>query len=216
MPINNFIINKQYVLLRTQTKIKRTERHTSLPSYCHTAYRNCRHNRIAACRRTLVRLMCTTGNGNARNCRVMPPACSKPRHLSRKLTSCLTQISLALSLSISLSLSLSLSHTHTHTNLLTCCLQRQQWGLGNKALKTIYEGAVVLILTYGAPIWVEAIRKNKNLAKYKRIQRLLNIKIAKAYRTISYDASCVIAGVRPIKITLEQRFKRVWQQKLSI
>jgi len=115
MPINNFIINKQYVLLRTQTKIKRTERHTSLPSYCHTAYRNCRHNRIAACRRTLVRLMCTTGNGNARNCRVMPPACSKPRHLSRKLTSCLTQISLALSLSISLSLSLSLSHTHTQT-----------------------------------------------------------------------------------------------------
>jgi len=27
-----------------------------------------------------------------------------------------------------------------------------QWGLGHKALKTIYEGAVVPILTYGAPI----------------------------------------------------------------
>ena len=74
-----------------------------------------------------------------------------------------------------------------------------------QAIKTIYEGAVVPILTHGAPIWVEAIRKNKNLAKYKRIQRLLNIKIAKAYRTISYDASCVIAGVRHIKITLEQK-----------
>ena len=55
-----------------------------------------------------------------------------------------------------------------------------QWGLGHKALKTIYERAVVPILTYGASMWVEAIRKNKNLAKYKRIQRLLNIKIAKA------------------------------------
>ena len=73
-----------------------------------------------------------------------------------------------------------------------------QWGLGHKALKTIYEGAVVPLLTYGAPIWIEAIWKNKNLTKYKRIQRLMNIKIAKAYRTISYDASCVIAGVRPI------------------
>jgi hypothetical protein len=45
-----------------------------------------------------------------------------------------------------------------------------QWGLGHKALKTIYEGAVVPILTYGSPIWVEAIRKNRNLTKYKRIQ----------------------------------------------
>jgi hypothetical protein len=79
-----------------------------------------------------------------------------------------------------------------------------QWGLGHKALKTIYEGAVVPILTYGAPIGLEAIRKNRNLMKYKRMQRLINIKIAKAYRTISYDASCVIAGVRPIQIIIEQ------------
>ena len=38
----------------------------------------------------------------------------------------------------------------------------------------------VPLLMYGAPIWIEAIRKNKNLTKYKRIQRLMNIKIAKA------------------------------------
>jgi hypothetical protein len=77
-----------------------------------------------------------------------------------------------------------------------------QWGLGHKALKTIYEGAVVPILTYGAPIWIEAMRKNRNLTKYIRIRRLINIKIAKAYLAISYDASCVIAGVRPIQITI--------------
>ena len=52
-----------------------------------------------------------------------------------------------------------------------------QWGLGHKALKTIYEGAVVLILTYRAPIWVEAIRKTKNLTKYKRIKILMNINL---------------------------------------
>ena len=45
------------------------------------------------------------------------------------------------------------------------------WGLGHNALKTIYGGTVVSILTFGAPICVEAIRKNKHLAKYKRIQR---------------------------------------------
>ena len=36
-----------------------------------------------------------------------------------------------------------------------------QWGLGHKALKTIYVVAVDPILTYGAPIWVETIWKNK-------------------------------------------------------
>ena len=46
-----------------------------------------------------------------------------------------------------------------------------QWGLGHKALKTIYEGAIVPILTYGAPIWVETIQKNKNVTKYRRIHR---------------------------------------------
>jgi len=60
------------------------------------------------------------------------------------------------------------------------------------------------------------IRKNKNLAKYKRIQRLLNIKIAKAYRTISYDASCVIAGVRPIKITIEEKVQTYMATKINI
>jgi hypothetical protein len=84
-------------------------------------------------------------------------------------------------------------------------IAKLQWGLGHKALKTIYEGVVVSILTYGAPIWVETIRKSKNLTKYKRIQILINIKIAKTYRTSSYDASCVIAGVRPIQISTEQK-----------
>ena len=75
-----------------------------------------------------------------------------------------------------------------------------QMALGHKTLKTIYVGAVVPIPTYGAPIRVEALSKNKNLTKYKRIQRLINIKIAKAYQTIQYDASCVIAGVCPLKM----------------
>ena len=66
-------------------------------------------------------------------------------------------------------------------------------------------GATVSNLKYGAPIWVEAIRKSKNLTKYKRIQGLMNIKIAKAYRTASYDASCVIAGIQPIQITIDEK-----------
>ena len=90
-----------------------------------------------------------------------------------------------------------------------------RWGLGHKALKTIYEGTIVPILTYGAPIWLEAIKKNKNLIKYKRIQRLINIKIAKAYRTISYEASCVMAAVGPILITIEQKAQTYKATKIN-
>jgi hypothetical protein len=32
-----------------------------------------------------------------------------------------------------------------------------QWGLGHKALKTIYKVVEVPVLTYGAPMWVETI-----------------------------------------------------------
>jgi len=45
-----------------------------------------------------------------------------------------------------------------------------QWGLGRKALKVIYDGAIAPILTYGAPICVEAIRKSKVKAGVQPIQ----------------------------------------------
>jgi hypothetical protein len=44
-----------------------------------------------------------------------------------------------------------------------------QWGLGNKALKTIYEGALLPLLTYGAPVWVEAAAKQKNKRMLQRV-----------------------------------------------
>ena len=62
------------------------------------------------------------------------------------------------------------------------------WGLGHKSLKITYEGALIPILTYGTPVWEEAAGKHRTLCKLQRVQRLINIKIAKAYRTISYDA----------------------------
>jgi len=37
-----------------------------------------------------------------------------------------------------------------------------------------------------------------------RIQRLINIRIAKAYRSVSNEALCVIAGIRPIHIKIEE------------
>jgi hypothetical protein len=76
----------------------------------------------------------------------------------------------------------------------TSRVAKLQWDLGHKSLKTIYEGALIPLLTYGAPVWEEAIRKQRNLQKLQRVQRLINIKTAEAYRIISFEASCVMVG----------------------
>jgi len=62
------------------------------------------------------------------------------------------------------------------------------WGLGHKSLKTVYEGAIVPLTSYGAPVWEGEITKQKYLQNMHSAQRLINIKIAKAYGTISFGA----------------------------
>jgi hypothetical protein len=39
----------------------------------------------------------------------------------------------------------------------------------------------------------------------QRVQRLITIKIAKVYRTISFEASYMMAGVPPIRIVIEEK-----------
>jgi len=43
--------------------------------------------------------------------------------------------------------------------------------------------------------------------KYQPVQTMINIKIAKAFRTLSYEASCVLAAVRPIQQALEENVR---------
>jgi hypothetical protein len=58
-------------------------------------------------------------------------------------------------------------------------------------------------LSYGAPVWEEAVTKQRNLLKPQRQQRLINTKFVKAYRTICFEVSCLMPGVPPIGIVIE-------------
>jgi ribonuclease HI len=80
-------------------------------------------------------------------------------------------------------------------------------------LQTIYKGAVLPLLLYGAPVWAEAMRFEYNRIKYVRVQRLMNIKIAKAFRTTSSEALCVLAGTTPIIIRTEEAVKQYFLRK---
>jgi hypothetical protein len=84
---------------------------------------------------------------------------------------------------------------------------KQSWGLSHAALHTIYEGAILPLLLYGAPVWIEALKKECNKTIYNRVQRLINIKIAKAFRTTSNEALCTFTGLTPIVIKAEEAAK---------
>jgi len=82
------------------------------------------------------------------------------------------------------------------------------YGLKHEALKTIYKGAILPLLLYGAPVWNEAIKYEYNKQNYIRVQRLMNIKIAKAFRTTSTEALCILVGTTPIIIKTEEVIKQ--------
>jgi ATP-dependent Clp protease adapter protein ClpS len=81
---------------------------------------------------------------------------------------------------------------------------RLSWGIKPAAIATIYKGAILPLLTYGATVWIEAMNYEHNRQKYIRVQRLINIRIAKAYRTASSEALCMLTGMTPIIIKLHK------------
>jgi retron-type reverse transcriptase len=68
------------------------------------------------------------------------------------------------------------------------------------------------ILRYGCAFWVEALEKSRNLEIMNRVHRLAVLRVASAYRTVSYDAACVVTGLIPIKMLLMED-KRCWLEK---
>lgn len=76
------------------------------------------------------------------------------------------------------------------------------WGLNSDVTKIIYKGAILPLISYGIPVWIESLNTKYNIMKIKRVQRLINIKIARAFRTTSHEALCILTGLTPINIEL--------------
>ena len=81
---------------------------------------------------------------------------------------------------------------------------RINWGLRHEALKTIYNGAILQQLLYATPVWIESIKKECNGTKYVRVQRLISLRIAKVYFSISHEALCILIGLTPINNKVEE------------
>ena len=87
-------------------------------------------------------------------------------------------------------------------------LAKVNCGLRHNVLRIIYSGAILTILSYEAPVWIDSLQRNSNAFKLKRIQRLINIKIAKASRTTLHKTLCVLTGITPIMTELENLAQR--------
>lgn len=70
--------------------------------------------------------------------------------------------------------------------------------------RRLVAGVVSSILRYGGPNWGEALCKEYNLQKMVSIYRLMCLRVASAYRTVSAEAACVLAGMVPIGLLVQE------------
>uniref|UniRef100_A0A2M4ADW9 Putative waldo-6 aae n=1 Tax=Anopheles triannulatus TaxID=58253 RepID=A0A2M4ADW9_9DIPT len=73
------------------------------------------------------------------------------------------------------------------------------------SIRRLYANVLTSILRYGGPVWSAALESQVgNFAKLNRVYRLMAMRVISAYRTISSEAACVIAGMIPIGIILAE------------
>lgn len=68
--------------------------------------------------------------------------------------------------------------------------------------RRLYLGVVRSMALYGAPVWAESL-SGKNIALLRKPQRVMAIGVVRGYRTISYEAGCVLAGSPPWDLEAE-------------
>jgi hypothetical protein len=68
----------------------------------------------------------------------------------------------------------------------------------------IYEGTILPLLLYGAPVWIDAVKYAFNRQKYIRAQRMSNLRITKAFCTTSNEALCIVADTTPVILKIEE------------
>lgn len=91
-------------------------------------------------------------------------------------------------------------------------------GGGGVLSRTLYYRTVEAIALYGAPIWHNAINISQNVGKLRMIQRAILCRVVRAYRSTSTDALCVLAGLPPWDLLIDERariYKRICLQDMQ-
>ena len=76
-------------------------------------------------------------------------------------------------------------------------------GLKSQSSITIFIGGILTLLLYGAPVLEKSMKREGYKSNIIRGQRVISIKMAKAYRTVSSIALCILTGMTHIAIKIE-------------
>lgn len=82
---------------------------------------------------------------------------------------------------------------------------RSDWGLGRRAVRTIYGGLFVACATFGAPVWYRAVLTAEGSRRIQSCQRLALLACLPVCRTVSTDALQVLLGAAPLDLEVIRR-----------
>jgi len=71
--------------------------------------------------------------------------------------------------------------------------------------RKLLSNVMVSILLYGAPIWSNAMETKSYVRQMSAVYRRSALRVARAFRTVSYDAVCVISSMLPIDLLVDER-----------
>lgn len=71
------------------------------------------------------------------------------------------------------------------------------------------------VLTYGITMWGDALKNCECRRKVTAVHRLSALRVCCAFRTVSNDAVCVVAGMMPMDVLAEER-KRLYETKSTV
>ncbi|KAJ2943479.1 hypothetical protein O0L34_g16587 [Tuta absoluta] len=81
---------------------------------------------------------------------------------------------------------------------------RISWGLNSEIIKTIYVAVIEPIVLYAASVWAGAAGKITVQKQLNTVQRGFAQKIVKSYRTVSLNASLILAGILPLDLRVRE------------
>lgn len=82
-------------------------------------------------------------------------------------------------------------------------------GGATEAKRRLLASAATSAVLYGAPTWAEkALSSKRNREKLASTQRIIALRVARAYRTVSSKAALVLSGLIPWELLAEERTKR--------
>lgn len=79
-------------------------------------------------------------------------------------------------------------------------------------VRRLYCGIVHAVALYGAPVWAREARATRQIRdEMRRVQRRVALRACRAYRTVSFWAATVLAGIPPFEL-LAQMYQYVYEE----